>query len=110
MPRARTGSLIKRKDGFYSAKITALDGSRPTIDLGTRVRAIAVRRLAERVTVAGPAPAKRPSETFERAASRVNDQREAEGVIGTADEWTRLKKWALPSSVTCRSSTWSPLT
>ena len=28
MPRPRSGSLIKRKDGFYSAKVTASDGSR----------------------------------------------------------------------------------
>ena len=45
MPRKREGTLILRRDGPYAAKITTADGKRPTVDLGTNVRAVAKRRM-----------------------------------------------------------------
>jgi hypothetical protein len=40
---------------------------------------------------------KREYETFEKAAARLNDQREADGVRAAPGEWRRLKKWAIPA-------------
>lgn len=102
MPRPRTGTLLpKRKDGFYSAKVWVTRDGKPvreTVDLGTRVKALAEQRLAELVNGEHAAPpTKREAETFAKAAARVNDQREADGVHAHADEWQRLKKWAIPA-------------
>ena len=99
MPRPRTGTLLKRKDGGYSAKVwTVVDGepARVTVDLGTNVKALAKRRLAERVASTDPAPKRATAELFEHAARRVNETREHEGINATADELTRLEKWAFP--------------
>ncbi len=99
MPRRRTGTLIPRKDGGYSAKITTADGQRLTIDLGTRVRSLALRRLRERAEAAEPPPKRAVAETFEHAAERVHEARKRDEIVSEAQartEFSRLRRWAFP--------------
>src|SRR5690606_24715688 len=82
-----------------SAKVWVVENGQPkrvTIDLGTPVKALAKRRLAERVASAEPPPKRAVAELFEVAARRVNEARELEGIAASADELTRLRKWAFP--------------
>lgn len=102
MGRPKTGSLYF-SGGTWKARITTPDGSRRNFDLGTDVLSEAERKkkklsadikrgtdpswAAEQATI---------SDCFEEYAKRLNESRQARGIVSARDEIQRLRDYVFP--------------